>query len=482
MSDKSSAVRREAPAAWLVSALCAAGALTATGVATGISWQHMADRRPLDLFVRAAGWLAIALGTVAWARGVRVRLACLLVVLGVALFMRDLRESPRPLVHAIGLSTAYVWTAVTAQLALAWPEGSLRGRATHALVATCYLFALGTQLMRVIDTPSGEFWPRTGSAAAGVLALTVVTVVGYRWWNEREQERPAELVVVSMIIVGLIGSWVAFLEFDDSASARLDAMPVLVGLSVIPVAILAYLRLRAQLLDVQASRRLAEQALLEARQSRRRIVETTTLERSRMQHDLHEGAQQGLVSVQLLLWEAERAVQPTPDADLDAARAKLAAARSQLADAVDELHALVQGLYPAVLQDHGLSRALEEVARLSPVPVVIDVTDRRWAPELEITAYFCTKEAIANALKYAHASRIDVTAHDDDSALLVRIQDDGLGEALPPWDGGLRMLQDRVEAFGGRITDFRSARKCGTSITLRLPHPAATPDTPREES
>jgi signal transduction histidine kinase len=464
-----------------VAVLAAAGAFAVTAAATQISWEPMATRRPFDLIVRGAGWLAIAVGTAAWARGVRVRLAGLLVVLGVAFFLRDLRESAQPLVHDVGVCTAYAWTSIAAHLALAWPDGALRGRGIRLLSAACYICAVGTQLMRVLDPGSGDTWPRAGSVSAGVLTLTVVTVVSRRWWLQRDHDRPAELVVVGAIVVGLIGASVAFLNAGDDSNARMDAVPVIVAFGVVPIAVLAYVRLRAQLLEVQVSRRRALQALSEVQQSRRRIVEATVAERRRIQHDLHEGAQQGLAAVQILLWEAQGAVPAAPAPELEAAWSKVAAARSQLTEAIDELRGFVQGIYPVVLHDHGLLAALDEVARQSPIPVLIDVTARRCTHELEIAAYFCVKEAIANALKYAEASRIDVTVEDDGAGLVVRVADDGLGEAQPPWDGGLRMLQDRVEAVGGNITDFSSARGAGTSITLLLPYPEAAADTRSEE-
>jgi signal transduction histidine kinase len=309
----------------------------------------------------------------------------------------------------------------------------------------------------------------------------VVVVIGRRWWRRRDDERPTELFVASIVDVGLIGAWVAFLNAGDDESFRVDVVPVVVGVAVVPVAVLTFLRLRAQLLEVQVSRRSALQALSEVEQSRRRIVEAAVAERHRIQHDLHDGAQQGFAAVQLLLWDTQRAVSANPSPDLDAARRNLATAARQVAESIDGLRALVQGIYPAVLHDHGLLAALEEVAQQSTVPLVLDIPARRWANELEITAYFCVKEAVANALKHAQASRIDVAAADDDYGLALRIEDDGLGEALPPWDGGLRMLQDRVEAFGGRITDFRSTRGAGTLIAMLLPNPAATLDYLDEE-
>jgi signal transduction histidine kinase len=451
----------------LTPALVASAALLLTGVATEISWGQIAARGPFGLLVHATGWLAIAVGTVAWARRAPVRLASLLVLLGVALFLRDLRESPEPLVRAIGVTTAYAWTALAAHLALAWPEGVLPGRGTRALVTACYACALGTQLMRVLNPGAGDAWPLTGSASAGVLSFMVVTVVVLRWWKKRDHEGSSDFIILSAVTIGLIGACVGFLNLGDGSDARIDAIPVVVGLSVLPVAVLAYLRLRAQHLDVQASRR--------------RIVEATMAERRRMQHDIHEGAQQGFVATKWLLEETQRSIPEIPDVDLKVVRSKMAATRRELAKAIGELRTFVQGIYPAVLQKHGLLKALEEVAHHSCVAIVIDVPARRWASELEITAYFCVKEVIVNALKHAEASRIDVTAHDDDTALVIRIQDDGRGEALPPWDGGVRMLQDRVETLGGRITDFRSIRGKGTFIALALPHHRAAPNATHEE-
>lgn len=447
-------------ASWLLPALVAAAALVVTGVATEISWWQLAVRGPFGLLVRVTGWLAIAVGTVAWARRAKVRLATLLVLLGVALFLRDFRESAEPLVHAVGLSTAYAWTALAAHVALAWPDGVLRGRGTRALVAACYVCALGSQLMRVLDPEAGDLWPLAGSASVGLLASVVVVVVGLRWWRRRSHERSDDLIVLSAVTLGVIGACVGFLNLADGSDAHIDAVPVVVGLSVVPVAILAYLKQRAHLLEISASRR--------------RIAEEATVERRRIQHDLHDGAQQELVGAKLLLEDARRAMSGTSGVDLDAVQSKMDAAHCQLAKAIEDLHTYVEGIYPEVLENYGLRPALDGIARQSPKPVVIDVPDHRWSPEVEHTAYFCVKEAIANALKHANAERIAVTAINDGTALIIRIQDDGIGGALPPWDGGLRMFQERLTTFGGRITDFRSVRGEGTLVALMLPcFPAA---------
>jgi signal transduction histidine kinase len=198
--------------------------------------------------------------------------------------------------------------------------------------------------------------------------------------------------------------------------------------------------------------------------SRRRIVAASDETRRRIERDLHDGAQQRLVSLALALRTAESEVRP----DQDDLRSELSQIATGLSGAVEDLRELSRGIHPAILSEGGLGPALKVLARRSTIPVVLDVTVQGRLPEaIELGAYFVASEALANATKHARASRIDVSLALHDAGVLLSIHDDGVGGAqLGGW--GLVGLRDRVEALGGRVT-IDSPPGSGTRIIAELP-------------
>ena len=199
--------------------------------------------------------------------------------------------------------------------------------------------------------------------------------------------------------------------------------------------------------------------------SRRRIVAASDQARRRIERDLHDGTQQRLVSLGLAARTAEADV-PADRGDL---RAELSRIAAGLADAVAELQELSRGIHPAILSEGGLGPALRTLARRSAVPVDLDVTTNARFPEpIEIAAYYVASEALANAMKHAQASRIEISLTARSGSLLLSIRDDGVGGADPARGSGLAGLADRVEALGGSI-HVHSAAGAGTHITVDLP-------------
>jgi signal transduction histidine kinase len=199
--------------------------------------------------------------------------------------------------------------------------------------------------------------------------------------------------------------------------------------------------------------------------SRARIVAASDEARRRIERDLHDGTQQRLVSLGLAARLAE--------ADAGAGRAELRAALSRigagLADAAAELQELSRGIHPAALSVRGLGPALRALARRCAVPVDLEVaTDARFPEPVEIAAYYVASEALANAMKHARASGIEISLAEGDASLLLSIRDDGVGGADPGRGSGLAGLADRVEALGGSIR-VQSAAGAGTHITVDLP-------------
>jgi signal transduction histidine kinase len=199
--------------------------------------------------------------------------------------------------------------------------------------------------------------------------------------------------------------------------------------------------------------------------SRARIVAAADETRRRIERDLHDGTQQRLVSLGL----AAR----TAAADVAAGRgdpgAELSRIAAGLADAAAELQEFSRGIHPAILSERGLGPALRTLARRSAVPVDLDLTaDARYPEPVEVAAYYVASEALANAMKHARASQVEMSLATRHGSLLLSIRDDGVGGADPARGSGLAGLTDRVEALGGSIR-LDSAAGAGTHITVDLP-------------
>jgi signal transduction histidine kinase len=199
--------------------------------------------------------------------------------------------------------------------------------------------------------------------------------------------------------------------------------------------------------------------------SRRRIVAASDQARRRIERDLHDGTQQRLVSLGLAARTAE--------ADVAAGRgdpgAELSRIAAGLADAAAELQEFSRGIHPAILSERGLGPALRTLARRSAVPVDLDLAaDGRYPEPVEVAAYYVASEALANAMKHARASRIEMSLAMRRGSLLLSVRDDGIGGADPARGSGLAGLTDRVEALGGSIR-LESAAEAGTHITADLP-------------
>jgi PAS domain S-box-containing protein len=199
----------------------------------------------------------------------------------------------------------------------------------------------------------------------------------------------------------------------------------------------------------------------ELRASRARLVEVADAERKRIQRNLHDGAQQRLTSVLLILGRL-RAMAAAPEH-------LLVRAIDELAAGLDEIRELASGLHPAVLAERGLVAALEALALRAPVPVEVQAVPARQLPEqVEAAAYYVVAEALANVHKHAGAGRIVVRATTDERCLVVTVVDDGVGGADQEGEG-LRGLADRVEALGGRLA-LDSPAGGGTRLRAEIPH------------
>lgn len=212
-------------------------------------------------------------------------------------------------------------------------------------------------------------------------------------------------------------------------------------------------------LQVELRRRLEE---LDT--SRARIVAVADAERRRLARDLHDGAQQRLVTIGLDLRHAQHALNGSAPPEVNRT---LDAAVAELGNAIDELRELASGLRPASL-DHGLGSALRELAARSPIPVTVSDAPERFASELEAAAYFIASEGLTNAVKHASAGQVDLAFAREQGQLVLTVTDDGSGGANVRRGSGLLGLIDRARAHGGSLR-VESTPGAGTRLTARLP-------------
>jgi signal transduction histidine kinase len=199
--------------------------------------------------------------------------------------------------------------------------------------------------------------------------------------------------------------------------------------------------------------------------SRARLVEVGDAERRRLERNLHDGAQQRLVSVAVGL----NMVAARLESDPPAAREMLSNAQADLARGLDELRELARGIHPVVLTERGLGPALDALAARAPLPVEIEsLPEERLAAPIEAAAYYVVAESVTNVAKYAHASSATVSIARSNGAATVTVSDDGIGGADPAAGSGLRGLAARVEALNGRL-EIDSPRGGGTRIRAEIP-------------
>ena len=212
----------------------------------------------------------------------------------------------------------------------------------------------------------------------------------------------------------------------------------------------------------EITQRKQQQQELEA--SRQRIVAAGDDARRKLERNLHDGAQQRLVSISLSLRLAQGQLEKNPAA----AQEVLEASREELARALEELRELARGIHPAVLTDRGLEAALEALAARAPLPVEIEGPRASLPAAVEAAAYYVVSEALANVTKYAQASSVKVTVEQVNACAHVEVADDGVGGADPGRGSGLRGLADRVASLNGKLA-IDSPPGAGTRVRAEIP-------------
>ena len=199
--------------------------------------------------------------------------------------------------------------------------------------------------------------------------------------------------------------------------------------------------------------------------SRARIVEASVAERRRLERNLHDGAQQRLVTLAVHLRIAQESLREDPAA----AEAMLADVGEELKLALEELRELARGLHPAVLTDRGLEPALQSLANRASFPVeIVGVPPVRLAEAVEAAVYYVVAESLTNAAKHADASAARIAISATTEEVVAEISDNGSGGASMAGGSGLRGLADRVEALGGQL-DLESPSGDGTVVRATLP-------------
>jgi signal transduction histidine kinase len=335
-------------------------------------------------------------------------------------------------------------------LVLALPPAAFLGGMARARRART---AVGTALVDLEPGPPPGRLRDTLAAALGDSTLQLAfRRPGGSYLDTSEREIDVGRLGPKRVVTGLDPASDAVLVYDE----RLRHEPQLVKVAV-NVASLALQHSRLQA-EVKAQ-------LDQVRASRARIVEAGDTARRRLERDLHDGAQQRLVTLSLALGIArERATGTDPELE-----SLLESASKEAREALVELRELARGIHPAVLTETGLRGALQALVERSPIATTLgDVPDERFPAPIEATAYFVASEALANVAKHAAAETTVITITRSAGVLIVQVSDDGVGGARPDGGSGLRGLADRVASVGGSVR-IDSPAGGGTRIEAEIP-------------
>jgi signal transduction histidine kinase len=251
------------------------------------------------------------------------------------------------------------------------------------------------------------------------------------------------------------------IQRDDTRTAVLLHDPALLERRDLLDGILAAAALSIEMARLRVEVRLQ---LAEVQASRARIVEAGYEERRRLERDLHDGAQQRLVSLGVQVRRLQLSLPRDAAQILSPALDRIVA---EVGEAIADLRQIAAGVRPARL-DEGLAAALRDLARTSPVPVDVDASGERAPASVEAAAYFVACEALTNAVKHGSPSKVVVRAVQDNGTLHVTVADDGVGGAVVRRGSGLAGLRDRVAAHGGTL-EIVSPRGSGTRVEVAIP-------------
>ncbi len=413
-------------------------------------------------------------GPVATVLGV-VALVSLPVAVSVAMLRHELYDVDRVLAATITYAIATVvlvgvFTATTVVGGLLVGRGSAVTAAVATAICAVALAPLRRRVQQLVDK---RFYPPRRAALTAIEKLQDRIHAGAAQPEELEGTLRAALKEPSLRVgLRLPGTG----RVVDASGAPLPGgreVPVVLGtqqvgvLSCEPESGAAVLRAiapaTAVLIEVMRLRAELAAALRDVQESRARLVHAGNLERHRLERDLHDGAQQRLVSLGM----AMRIAQMQLGGGAVDVNGVLERAVAELGTAIAELRQIAHGLRPASLDD-GLHAALSGLTRTLPMPVHLDIATDGLPDDLATTAYYVACEALTNAAKHAGAERVAVRVSHASDVLRIRVEDDGQGGAVLREGSGLAGLVDRVSALGGSMT-MSSPRGSGTVIEAELP-------------
>jgi signal transduction histidine kinase len=286
-----------------------------------------------------------------------------------------------------------------------------------------------SELEVVLLEPSGQAPPTAGQPSAGTLVST------------RGRS--------GLPVTATSGDQLAVIVADPALSMEDDLVRAAVAATAFA---LENAQLEAALTD----------RLREVHQSRLRIIQAETTERRRLERDLHDGTQQRLVAISIMLGAAGT------DTTEEPVRAILNRAGAELAQVIEELRDLAHGIHPGVLHQVGLEKAIRTMAERYPFPIDVALPPGRFSDGAELTAYYVIAEAISNAVKHARARRITISGEASNDWLSIAVSDDGRGGARADAGTGISGIIDRVRAIDGEA-GVDSAPGHGTRIWARIP-------------
>ncbi|MFI7615545.1 histidine kinase [Nonomuraea terrae] len=350
---------------------------------------------------------------------------------------------------------AAVLTAAAAVRAglVALPLGVLAGLVVLAL--SIPLVARFERLrLRLVDGVPVPQAPDRRRREAGLAVMTVLAM----WW--------IDLIMLAFTVIGpLLLILTPVVQTDIVAIVSVASC--VAGVLLLPVAgytITAWGGARGAMARAMLAPQSSE--LAEVLRSRARLVDAFEMERRRIERDLHDGAQQRLVSLSMSLGMARLDLpEDTPVGRL------VGQAHDEAKQALAELRELIRGVHSQVLTDRGLAAAVHDVAGRSPVPVDVDVElPGRLPAPVEVTAYYVVSEALANVAKHSRATRAAVTGRAERGTLVVEVRDDGVGGADPGKGTGLTGLADRLAVVDGRLS-LSSPAGGPTRVRMEIPCP-----------
>ncbi|WP_405061591.1 histidine kinase [Kribbella sp. NBC_01505] len=391
----------------------------------------------------------------------------------VAMLRHDLYDVDRVIadtvtyaIVVVGLLGTYAVTALTLGLFLG------KGSATAAAVATAacalVLSPLRVRLQRLVDR---RLYPPRRAALAAIEDLQRRIHTEQADPEDLEKSLQTALRDPALRVGLLVPGASGFIDAGGRPVGIEGGVPVMLGGVQIgllagasgPAVLKAVATGAASLVEVSRLRAELARALRDVEASRARLVQAGDQERRRLERDLHDGAQQRLVSLGMALRLAQRHL---ADGTVDV-NGLLDQGVAELSTAIAELRQIAHGLRPTSLDD-GLHAALTAITRTLPIPVRLDIGPGELPEELATTAYFVTAEAVTNAAKYSRATAIAVRVEQSAADVRIRVEDDGCGGAEPRPGSGLSGLLDRVAAIGGSLSMHSPAGR-GTTIEVVLP-------------